>query len=251
MLRSILLRPSYHDYLCSFNEADGGDGGGGGGNGGDGGGNGNEGQGTTPPAGENLSKAEVDTIVKGRVEQTRKATADSIAKDLGVSLEDAKRIIKESQDQSDAQKTEAQRAREAADREKADAETEKQAAAQERHDARVEKLLVRALPRDLDDDVLDKRVTKLGRLLDVEVGADEATIKTAIDGLCKEWPELFPTDENEGSNGNGNGTGKVPSGDPKGKPAPKKPAEDAYTRGAERAKAQSPGAGYAVLEGLK
>lgn len=239
MFGSILPRPSYADHLLSFNDGDP-DGGAGGDPAGGGG--------APPPEpkGATLTKDEVDSIVKGRVESTRKATADSIAKDLGVSIEDAKRIIKEAQDRDAAQKTEAERAKDAADAAKADSDKEKEEAAQEKHDARVERLLTRALPKDLDDEALDKRIVKVGRLLDVEVGADEASIKAAIVELKKEMPELFPTDD-EGTPPKG-GAPRVPSSDPNGKPPKKVGQEDAFAKGQERAKAKSGAGGYAILQ---
>lgn len=114
-----------------------GDGGAGGGAGGDGGG---EPAKTDPPKTDDktLTQADVDRIVQDRVGQTKRQTEEAIAKQLGVPVEDAKRIIEEHQKQSDKDKSDAQLAREQADREKQASEAEKSAAAKERHDAAVD-----------------------------------------------------------------------------------------------------------------
>lgn len=230
MLRSILPQPSY-DHLFNVDDPDGGDGGGGGG------------EEQKPKGTEGLSKAEVAEIVKGRVEETRKKTAADIAEQLGVSVEDAKAIIAAHNAKAESEKSEAQKAREAADKEKAESETAKSEAAKERHATKVERHLLRALPKDLSDEETDKRAAKLARLIDVEVGADDAAIKTAVDGLKKDWPELFPAGDESGKP-----KGGAPSSDPKGSPPKGKPNEDAFARGQQRAKERAGTPAYGFLE---
>ena len=225
-----------------------GEAGGGGGAGGDGGGNsggggGNEGGSGSGGSGggeKTLPQSEVDRIVQGRVGETKRQTEEAIAKQLGVSIEDAKNIIAEHQKRSDAEKTEAQKERDAATAERTKAEEEKAAAAKERHDAAVERALLRALPKDLDDDALDKKVARLGKLLEVEPGADAETIKKAVEALKKDEPLLFGVVED------GKGEG-APDSDIKGKPPVKKGSEDAFAKGKERAKALTGSSGYAFL----
>lgn len=228
-------------------EGDSGTGGGGGGTGdggtdtGDGGDKGNKGEKT-------FTQAEVNAMVQGRVGETKKSTEEAVSKQLGVSIEEAKRIIGEHQKQTDADKTEAQRERDAATAERTQAEAEKVAAAKERHDAAVERALLRALPKDLEDEDLDKKLSRVTRMLDVEVGADAAAITKAVADLKKDEPLLFGVTEDGGDDGKGgDGKTKIPNSDPKGKPPVKKGSEDAFARGQERAKAATGAPQYALL----
>lgn len=197
-----------------------------------------------PKAEKTLTQSQVDDIVKGRVGETKRQTEQAIADQLGVPIEEAKKIIEDAKAADDKNKSDATLAREQADRERAAAEAEKTTAAKERQDAAIERALIRALPRDLEDDALDVKVTRLRRLIDVEDGADAEAIKKAVEALKKDEPLLFGVAEE------GKGGGK-PDSDPKGKPPVKKGSEDAFTRGAEKAKAATARTGYAILEGQK
>lgn len=227
-----------HPYLFNTYFAPEGDGGGG-----DGGGSGDGGGAATPPANDKdkgektLPQSEVDRIVQERVGETKRKALEDVAKTLGVSVDEAKKIIDDHQKQQDKDKSEAQLAREAADREKAESEAAKTEAAQERHTAAVERALLRALPKDLDDAALDARVSKIARLVEAEVGADADTIKKAVDALRKDMPELF----------GGVAGGGVPNSDPPGTPPKKKGSDDAFTKGAERAKSLTNTTGYKIL----
>lgn len=194
-----------------------------------------------PPAPTGVPQDRVDQIVKDRVEATKRQTMEAVAKDLGVSVEEAKKIIADATAKSESEKSEAQKAREAADKEKGDAETEKAAAAKERLDTKVERHLIRALPAGLKDEEVDAKVARLTRLIDVEPGADDDAIKKAVDALKKDVPELF-----------GGGSNGLPPSDPPGTPPKDRPNSDAFKRGEERAKQYGSGATtYAVLEGQK
>lgn len=228
----------FNTYLAP--DDGGGDGGDGGG--GDGGGQGGDGDKGGKGSEKTLTQSQVDDIVKGRVGETKRQTEEAIAKTLGVPIEEAKRIIEATRAAEDKEKSEATLAREKADREAKEADEAKAAAAKERHEAAVERALIKALPKDLDDDALDKKVARIGRLLDVEVGADADTIKKAVEALKKDEPLLFGVTEDAGGDG-----GKAPDSDPKGKPPKKKGSEDAFSRGQERAKAATGAADYALL----
>lgn len=180
------------------------------------------------PPPKTFSQDDVNRIAAREKEQGRQAAAQSLADDLGVSLEEAKTIIKEHRDRSEAEKSEAQRAKEAADREKAEAAEEKKAAARERHETKVERRLIRAgVP---DDEEGLKRVM---RMVTVEVGASDDDLQAEIDSIKTQFPTLFGTGEG------GGGRGRAPSGDPPGSPPKPKGGESRYARGVERAKARS------------
>jgi hypothetical protein len=261
MFRSILHQPTY-DHLFSLNgEGDGG-GGSGGGSGGEGG-TGEGGTGTPPAGGDegtgegsgneggkgNLTQAQFDQRMRERVNDTKRSTTEAIAKDLGVPLEEAKRLIAAAKATEDKDKSEAQLAREKADAEAANAATTKTEAEQERHAAKIERALLPHLNlmddkgKALADDVVDVTIGRIARLVDVEVGADAEAIKAAVATLKKEMPLLFGSTEGEA----GGGT-PPPNGDPAGTPPKKTGAEGAFERGKKRAEATGGAKGYAVLE---
>jgi colicin import membrane protein len=217
----------------------------------DAGGEGGSGGGGTPPpapdegkpagdGGENektFTQADVDKAASARAaEARRKATAD-LAEQLGVSVEEAKKIIAASKSAEESQKTEAQRAKEAADQAKREAEEAKAEAARERQAAQVERALIKSRVRD---DCLEDSLA----LLKVDAEASPEEITAAVEAFTQRRPEFFDTDSGDGSRRT------PPPGDPKGKPAPKK-AEDAFARGEERAKQMRNSTGYPILEQAK
>jgi DNA-binding transcriptional MerR regulator len=147
-----------------------------------------------------------------------------IAEELGISLDDAKELIKKSRDHEDAQKSEAQRDKEAAARERTEAATQKAEAARELHFAKVERRLI-AAGTPADDDTIDAA----RRLLDVEVGADQASIDADIERVKKRFPLFFEASDKPGP---------IDSGIRGNPPRPKAGGgADAFERGAARAKA--------------
>lgn len=211
-------------------DGDGGESGGDGGSGGSGGAGDNGGEGTPPkPPEKSVPQSEVDRILKERLAENTRKSQEDLAKALGVPLEEAKNIIKAHNDRVESEKTEAQKAKDAAEAAKAASDAAEAAAKTARHEANLERRLTRALPKDLEDEILDKRVAKLAKLIEVEEGASLEDIDKAITALKADWSELF------GTTSGGAGAG---GSDPSGKPNKTK-STDAYKRGAERAKAMA------------
>lgn len=177
-----------------------------------------------PPGGGGSDKVftqeEVNRMMAREKSQGRDAAIRDVADQLGVSVEEAKDIIQNHQQQMEAQKTEAQKAQEAADRAKAEAEAEKQLAARERHDLKVERAVGIADPQ---------KAAKVARMLDLEVGASDEEISAAVEATRELFPMLF-------EQGQGGGGRKLPDSDPGPSPKPKPSGEDGYSRGADRAK---------------
>ena len=240
------MRPIIDTYFSLNGEGEGG-GGSGGGNGGEGGG----GTGGAPepkndpePKDEKtFTQADLDRAASARANEAKRKAERDLADSLGVSIEEAKRILKEHADKADLEKSEAQRSKEAADKAKAEADQAKADAAKERMSAKVERALIRSHVRDDRVDQSLLLVTVAPDATDEEIAAAVATFKGTT-------PEFFSEDEG----GNGGGTGGKPAvpGDPKGKPAPKR-TEDGYTRGVERAKKQTGGGDgtYPILQQVK
>lgn len=249
MFGSIVNRPTYLDHLFSSDPAGdpaGGGGGGGGGAGGDGGGNGNDGNGGD--ADRRFTQSDVDRAASARAAEAKRKAESDLAQQLGVSVDDAKKIIAAHQAQDDKDKTDAQRAREAADAEKAAAEQAKRDATAERTAAQVERALIKSK-------VKDDALTDAAVLANVAPGATDDEIGEAVKGLVQRRPEFFDAAAGDGSGGDGAGAGGQgggpPAGDPAGRPAGAPKGQDAYTRGLERAKQLGGPATYAVLEGQK
>jgi hypothetical protein len=193
--------------------------------------------------------AEVERIVGGRTAAARREAERQVADKLGVSIDEAGDLLKQAKAQADKDKTEAEKAREAADKAAKDADTVKSESA-----STVHRLLVKDALRDADcpKDKLE-RATKLVAL-DVEVGAGEDEIATAVKTLTKDFPELFAAASDDGAEGEGEGQGKpepkgkLPNGDPPGKPPSGQKGEDAFQRGVDRAKKMAEATAYPILQ---
>lgn len=182
------------------------------------------------PPQKTFTQEELNRIAAREKQEGQRAAQQQVADDLGVSLDEAKRIIQEHHSREEADKTEAQRAREQADREKAEAEREKQTTAAERHDARVERALLRAGVPDSDED--EGKLDRVKRMVTVDVGAEYEDIKADVETIKKDFPQLFESTPSPGN-------GRAPSGDPPGQPPRQKTGgEDPMKKGAARAKAR-------------
>lgn len=200
--------------------------GGGGDQGGDQGGGGG-GQKQDPPAEEKqLPQSRVNEIVTAETKKAaEKATAD-LAAQLGVSVDEAKAIIKAHQERVEGEKSEAQKAREAADREKTEAEKAKAEAQAEIFATRADRALVSAGADPEDDEGL----ARLRKLLDVAPGATVDEIKADVKKVAEKFPALFESQPQRNP--------RTPGSDPKGGGRQTKSTDNAMTRGMERAQAR-------------
>lgn len=185
------------------------------------------------PAGEKtLPQAEVDRIVQGRVAEATRKAEKAIADKLGVDPEEAAKLLKAQREAADKDKGEAEKAREAlAKAEQRAADAEAKAAAAE-HSTKVREALRTA-------EVAADRVSRASQslLADVEVGATDDEIKTAVEALKKEIPEWFGSTK----------PATAPGSDTGGAPAKGGKNEDAMQKGFERGK-ETKAAGYPLLE---
>lgn len=178
----------------------------------------------TPPA--SFTQDDLNRIATREKAEGERAAAARFAQDLGVSLEDAKRIIAEAKTREDSQKSEAQRETEAAATARSEADKEKAAAAKERHEARLDRAFVVAGITD------EAKIAKFSRLLDVELGASPEDVKKAIESLKTDMPELFGAADPDPTK---RVPPKAPNSDPKATPPAPKQSEDAFQRGMELA----------------
>ncbi|WP_256789828.1 hypothetical protein [Frankia sp. AvcI1] len=137
-----------------------------------------------------FSQADLDRIGAREKAQGRKAAAAELAEALGMSVDDAKRIIGEHQARAHADKTEVQRAAEARQAAELAAATAQAEAAQVRHGAAVERALLLAGVA-LPEDGADEALAGVARLVTAEPGADAAAITAAVTALKGRFPGLF------------------------------------------------------------
>lgn len=207
-------------HFFAEGEGDGGDGNGGG----DGTGSGGSGDGSTGSGqdkGKTFTQAELDAIVQERLSRANTSAAEKMAKELGMTVAEAKTALAEAKKLRDANKSAEERAAEAAaEREKAAAEREAAAELKE-FNAEVKVALMAA-------DADKARIERIKGLLTVKPGATDEEIAADVKALKKDFPELFKkpgaanTDPGRGAGGQGGG-------------------KDSFTAGMESAKANSAG----------
>lgn len=157
-------------------------------------------------------------VAREKAEAARQATK-RLLEEAGVPTVDAlKAMTKAQAEKAEAEKTELQRAVDAAKAEMDAARNERATLAMERHSLTVERALSAAGARG--------DLVRIGRLLDVEPGADTDAINAAVDAAKVEFPSLF-----------GPAMTSPASSEPSGGGAPSRTArpDDAAERGAARA----------------
>jgi hypothetical protein len=169
-----------------------------------------------------FTQAEVTAIATREKDEGKRSAEAAVAKELGVSVTEAKQILKAHHAAEDAKKTEADKAREAAEAEKTAAEQAKNAAAVEIFETRLERAFLKE-GLELDDE----KVKRVRRMVGVEAGASYEDILKDVQAVKAEFPSLF--------DGTGAGTPKAPNGDPGGRPPKPVKGEDKFAAGAARA----------------
>lgn len=144
---------------------------------------------------------------------------EAVAKALGMSTADAKKLIKAQQDATKAQMSEAEKARAEAEEEKAKATAAQQGAAKATLEAQLTVALVTA-------GVAPAKLEYAKRLLGLEPGVSPEAITAAIDQAKKDVPEFFAA-------GSGAPAGAPPSSNPPGSPPLPKAPGDAKAKAAE------------------
>jgi multidrug efflux pump subunit AcrA (membrane-fusion protein) len=178
--------------------------------------------------GKKYTDAEVNRIAAKHKSEGKLAAEKAMADSLGVSVEDAKKIIAKHQETEDATKSEAERERAAAVKEREAAEAAKREATAEQHEARIERALTK---EGFDGD--DKKLARVRRMITVEVGATYEDVLADVQEAKTDFPELFASKAPEDKDGKP-GTRKLPSSDPSGKPPKPSGGEDAYAAGQKR-----------------
>lgn len=180
-----------------------------------------------------FTQADLNRIGKKEKEAGKRAAAEEFATQLGVPLEEAKKILADHKAAEDAKKSEADRLKDAAEADKREAEKNKSTTASEIRGARIERALAAAKFPKIDDDAATAKVV---RMIDVPLDASLDDVKEAVAELAKEFPALFAEVKDDGKGKPPRLPGSAPSGKP---PAPVGDNEGGLAAGARRFKEQA------------
>jgi hypothetical protein len=184
---------------------------------------------TTTFSQDDVSRVASTEHAKGSREG-RKALLEELGFDK---FDDLKTLVSTHKEAQRAAMTEAERLKAEAADAKAAADAERTALASERHTLNVERALQAAGAQG--------DISRLVRLVDVEVGSDAAAVQAAVESIKADatFAALFRP-----------ATAPLASSEPTGGGAPSRPTHspDALTRGEERAKARNPEARRSFLQ---
>lgn len=161
-----------------------------------------------------FTQAELDRIVQREKASAGRSAATQLAESLGMSVEDAKKLLADHAAALDAQKTQAQRDADALAAARTEAERAKADVVTARHAVAVERELVRAglaLPDDAAE--REEALSQASALVTVQAGADAAAVAAAVKAAKKRWPGLFAAPAKGGGSGD---PGPGPRGGAKG-----------------------------------
>lgn len=134
-----------------------------------------------------FSQDQLDQIIGQRTAQVQRTAAKALLDDLGFSSKaDLERFVKAAKDVERAQMTEAERlsaeAKELIDA----ARIERETYAARTHNLAVREALIEA-------GVAPAKAARAVKLVETDIGADDTTIRTAVETVRAEFPELFGT----------------------------------------------------------
>lgn len=175
------------------------------------------------PSEKQLPQSRVNEIVTAETTKAKQKALEDLAKDLGVSIEDAKRIVKERKDADEKNRTDLEREQAARTAAEKDRDEKVTASQRELHEERSDRALIAAGAPDEDS-----KLQRLRGMLTVEVGASREDVKKDVDKLKTDFPQLFEPVTPPPS--------RRTSTDPARKQGGQKLDETAMDRGAARAK---------------
>lgn len=182
--------------------------------------------GAPPPTINTLTQEQFDLIIAREKSQAERLARKTQLEKLGfTSQEDLDKFVKTARDTELASMTEAERIKAEATTALAAATAEREAMTRERHTTTVERELLRAgAPID--------KTGRLVLLVEVEPGADQATVAAAVEAVKVEFPQMFGAAQPPGS--------PKPSSEPAtgGPPPSRTNSTTAFERGREAARAR-------------
>lgn len=193
--------------------------------------------------GKKFTQRQVNAVATREKRDGIKAGRRKLLEEMGFATEEElKEAVQAKQDGQKKDDADTAAERKKLDKEKADAKSDREAAAKDKHDAKVERRMLRA-------GVQLKKLEKVARLIDVEVGAEPDEIDEAIEELKEDFPEFFSSnsdddDEDDESDSQRKGTesrkkGKNPDSNP-GRKAGGAKAKSSEDKAKERLAARHP-----------
>lgn len=200
---------------------------------------------TDPP--KTFTQEDLDKYAGRRVGEAKRKAQQELADQLGVSVDEAKKIIEEKRQADEASKTEVDKAKEAAEQSKREADAAKAEAAKERFENRVyRKLSAAGVGAGMEDEAAEKQIARARRLLDVTVEATDDEIAAQIAEIKNDVPGLF-TAKTEGGMPSGVTGGRPPAGGQPAGPTGIEAGRELARKEAESRKATDPLSRFHVI----
>jgi hypothetical protein len=187
-----------------------------------------------PQAGKTFTQEHVTRIATEQKQEGKAAAIAEVAQRLGMSIEDAEKVLAAAKKAEDEKKDELQKVQEERDRIQRERESEKATDAQEKHDLRVRLELIRAgVPLPEDETEADEALEQLVRLVSAKTGATLEEIRTDIGKTKTRFPNLFESSTTPPT------PAPTPSALPSGKPQQTSAGKSGLETGAELARQQA------------
>ncbi len=192
------------------------------------------------PKWTNEQNRQIKRIATREKQEGKAAGTRAVLKELGyddptkADLKAIKAMLDAAREAEDKNLSDTEKARKEAETDRSAVAREKEELARERVETKAERALTRlGLKVDSDDDEkAERQIKRAIKLLDLDSGADAATVRSAVEELMEDMPQLFNTseeedeDDQEKQKGKGKpaGSGKPPTrkADP-GRPQGRKP----------------------------
>ena len=201
--------------------------------------------GKVKPEDKKFTQADLNKIAAKEKAAGKRAAAQELADQLGVPLDRAKEIVAAAVEAEDAKKSEAEKEKAKASQAATEAEKAKADAEQAKHESLIERALLRSGFTADDSDEGQKRLTRVRKMITVEVGASFEDVLDDVKDVKTDFPALFAEQDPK----DGGKTPKVPNSDPKGKPPKPTGGEDKFDAGKKRFKeSQNKHRGFNPLE---
>lgn len=197
------------------------------------------------PEDKKFTQADLNKIGAKQKAEGRAAAEKAVVDLLGCTPAEAAEIVKKHREAEDATKSEAEKEKAKAGQATAAAEKAKADAEQAKHESLIERALLRSGFTADDSDEGQKRLTRVRKMITVEVGASFEDVLDDVKDVKTDFPALFAEQDPKDS---GKKPGRLPNSDPSGKPPRPTGGEDKYDAGAKRfAEANKKRQGYNPL----
>lgn len=182
------------------------------------------------PEDKKFTQADLNKIGAKQKAEGRAAAEKAVVDLLGCTPAEAAEIVKKHREAEDATKSEAEKEKAKAGQATAAAEKAKADAEQAKHESLIERALLRSGFTADDSDEGQKRLTRVRKMITVEVGASFEDVLDDVKDVKTDFPALFaeqdPKDDGKKR--------RLPNSDPSGKPPRPTGGEDKYDAGAKR-----------------